>query len=63
MSFTETKINELTDDLHEQLANADKKQVWSINAPDKMYISVGEIFQPEYTISKDGLVVENNDAP
>lgn len=63
MSFTETKINELTDDLYEQLANADKKQVWSINAPDKMYISVGEIFQPEYTISKDGLIVENNDAP
>lgn len=63
MSFTETKINELTDDLHEQLANADKKQVWSINAPDKMYISVGEIFRPEYTISKDGLIVENSDAP
>jgi len=63
MSFTETKVNELTDDLYEQLANADKKQVWSINAPDKMYISVGEIFRPEYTISKDGLIVENSGAP
>lgn len=60
MSFTETKLNEMTDDLHEQLANIDKQQVWSINAPDKIYLSVGDVLKIDYTISKDG-IIKNED--
>ena len=60
MSFTETKLNEMTDDLHEQLANADRQQAWSINAPDKIYLSVGDVLKIDYTISKDG-IIKNED--
>lgn len=60
MSFTETKLNEMTDDLHEQLANVDRQQAWSINAPDKIYLSVGDILKIDYTISKDG-IIKNED--
>lgn len=60
MSFTETKLNEMTDDLHEQLANVDKQQAWSINAPDKIYLSVGDVLKIDYTISKDG-IIKNED--
>ena len=60
MSFTETKVNDLTDDLREQLANADKKQIWKINAPNELYLSVGDTLKIDYTISKDGLILTNN---
>lgn len=60
MSFTETKLNEMTDDLHEQLANVDRQQAWSINAPDKIYLSVGDVLKIDYTISKDG-IIKNED--
>lgn len=61
MSFTETKVNELTDDLQEQLANADRKQVWAINTPEELYLSVGDVLDFEYTISKNGLVLNDKD--
>ena len=60
MSFTETKVNDLTDDLREQLANADKKQIWKINAPNELYLSVGDTLKIDYTISKDGLILTDN---
>lgn len=58
MSFTETKLNELTDDTNQQLANADKQQVWQILTPENYSVSVGESFVPSFTLLKDGLKQE-----
>ena len=63
MSFTESKVNELTDDLYDQIANVDKKQAWSIEAPDKIYMSIGDALDIKYTISKNGIVLQEDITP
>ena len=52
LSFTESKVNELRDSVREQIANIDKLQVWSINAPSQLSVEVGEVINPIYTLFK-----------
>ncbi len=56
LSFTESKVNELRDSVQEQIANIDKLQVWSINAPLQLSVEVGEIINPIYTLLKNGVI-------
>ena len=63
LSFTETKINDVADDLKESLANADKVAIWKINAPDKINLLIGETLDLSFTISKDGIIQEINERP
>lgn len=56
LSFTESKVNELRDDVAAQIANIDKLQDWSINAPLSYSMKVGEEFTPSYTLLKNGIV-------
>lgn len=59
LSFTETKINPMADDLENSLANADRQQVWSINAPSTIHMKVGDVLKIECTIAKDGIVLNS----
>lgn len=61
MSFTEGKYNELRDDLNEQLANADKLNKWEIKIAPETYVSQGEIIQPIFSISKNGITQDITD--
>lgn len=63
MSFTETKVNELTDDLNQSLANADKIQTWSIQTPEQYTVSLNSSFVPSYTLVKDGIKQETDTKP
>ena len=56
LSFTESKVNELRDSVREQIANIDKLQVWSINAPLQLSVEVGERINPVYTLLKNGII-------
>lgn len=56
LSFTESKVNELRDSVREQIANIDKLQVWSINAPLQLSVEVGEQINPVYTLLKNGII-------
>ena len=56
LSFTESKVNELRDNVREQIANIDKLQVWSINAPLQLSVEVGERINPVYTLLKNGII-------
>lgn len=56
LSFTESKVNELRDSVQEQIANIDKLQVWSINAPLQLSVEVGEVINPIYTLLKNGII-------
>ena len=56
LSFTESKVNELRDSVREQIANIDKLQVWSINAPLQLTVEVGERINPVYTLLKNGII-------
>lgn len=56
LSFTESKVNELRDDVAAQIANIDKLQDWSINAPLSYSMKVGEEFTPSYILLKNGIV-------
>ena len=61
MSFTEGKYNELRDDLNEQLANADRLNKWEIKIAPETYVSQGEIIQPIFSISKNGITQDITD--
>jgi len=61
MSFTEGKYNELRDDLNDQLANADKLNKWEIKIAPETYVSQGEIIQPIFSISKNGIIQDITD--
>lgn len=63
MSFTETKVNELTDDLNQSLANADKIQTWTIQTPEQYTVSLNSSFTPSYTLVKDGIKQETDSKP
>ena len=56
LSFTESKVNELRDSVREQIANIDKLQIWSINAPLQLSVEVGERINPVYTLLKNGII-------
>ena len=61
MSFTEGKYNELRDDLNGQLANADKLNKWEIKIAPEANVSQGEIIQPIFSISKNGIIQDITD--
>ena len=56
LSFTETRVNDLRDDVDESLANADKINTWTIQAPSTIFCVVGEPFELNYSIAKDGII-------
>lgn len=56
MSFGESKLNELTDDKYQQLANADKQQVWAITAPSEIAAAIGEEIVVPFKVSKNGIL-------
>lgn len=56
MSFGESKLNELTDDKYQQLANADKQQVWTITAPSEIATTIGEEIVVPFKVSKNGIL-------
>lgn len=56
MSFGESKLNELTDDKYQQLANADKQQIWTITAPSEIAAVIGEEIVVPFKVSKNGIL-------
>lgn len=55
LSFTESKVNELRDSVYEQVANIDKLQKWSLNAPLSINVAIGDEIKPIYTLLKNGI--------
>ena len=58
MSFTETNINELRDDVENKIANADKIAAWTIVSPSEQYVLPHSEVALDYVIQKNGIVVD-----
>lgn len=57
MSFTETNINELRDDIENKIANADKIAAWTIVSPSEQYVLPHSEVALDYVVQKNGIVV------
>lgn len=58
MSFTETNINELRDDIENKVANADKIAAWTIVSPSEQYVLPHSEVALDYVVQKNGIVVD-----
>lgn len=58
MSFTETNINELRDDVENKIANADKIAAWTIVSPSEQYVLPHSEVALDYVVQKNGIVVD-----
>lgn len=58
MSFTETNINELRDDVENKIANADKIAAWTIVSPSEQYVLPHSEIALDYVVQKNGIVVD-----
>lgn len=58
MSFTETNINELRDDVENKIANADKIAAWTIVSPSEQYVLPYSEIALNYVVQKNGIVVD-----
>lgn len=58
MSFTETNINELRDDIENKIANADKIAAWTIVSPSEQYVLPHSEIALNYVVQKNGIVVD-----
>lgn len=58
MSFTETNINELRDDVENKIANADKIAAWTIVSSSEQYVLPHSEVALDYVVQKNGIVVD-----
>lgn len=58
MSFTETNINELRDDIENKIANADKIATWTIVSLSEQYVLPHSEVALDYVVQKNGVVVD-----
>lgn len=58
MSFTETNINELRDDVENKIANADKIAAWTIVSPSEQYVLPHSEVALDYVVQKNGIIVD-----
>ena len=58
MSFTETNINELRDDVENKIANADKIAAWTIVSPSEQYVLPHSEVTLDYVVQKNGIIVD-----
>lgn len=58
MSFTETNINELRDDVENKIANADKIAAWTIVSPSEQYVLPHSEVALDYVVQKNGIVID-----
>lgn len=56
MSFTETNLNKQRDSVDEGIANIDKLADWEIRISKERQIIANEVFTPEYSILKNGII-------
>lgn len=60
MSLVETKINKLSDDLVNDIANTDQLAVYTFKWPQNQTFALNSIVQPQVTLFKNNIVVEDS---
>lgn len=58
MSFTETNINKLRDDVENKIANADRIATWTIVSSEEQYVAPSAEVPQNYVIQKNGVAVD-----
>ena len=58
MSFTETNVNELRDDIENKIANVDRIATWKVIAAQEQYVLPHSEISLNYQVQKNGITVD-----
>ena len=62
MSFTETNVNELRDDIENKIANVDRIATWKVIAAQEQYVLPHSEISLNYQVQKNGIAVDEKPA-
>ena len=62
MSFTETNVNELRDDIENKIANVDRIATWKIIAAQEQYVLPHSEISLNYQVQKNGITIDEKPA-